>query len=350
MDPLDIDEIVYHLRDLRPLVSGKRFLITGSQGFLGRYFVETLLQMNILMQAEGFDPCEIIAMDNMVTAGKLGEEVTSDKAVTFTQQDVIQPFYPEKPVDYILHLAGIASPYYYRKMPLETLDVATKGLRNVLEVARISKARILFFSSSEIYGDPDPRFVPTNEEYRGYVSSMGARACYDESKRLGETLVKIYQTQYGTAGMIVRPFNVYGPGMQKTDYRVLPNFAAKIISGEPVDIYEPGTQTRTFCYITDAIEGFLRVLFLGLPGEAYNIGKPSPELTMRELFDRIRLTYPQATARIIPHPSTYPADEPQRRCPDISKAEVQVGYRPRVDIDTGLQRFFDWAKKTYPVS
>lgn len=332
---------------------GKRVLITGARGFLGRYITAALMYLNAEFLRK---PCEVVSLDNLITAGPFGEEGDADKNLAFVNHDIVKPFYPERPVDYVLHLAGIASPYYYRKWPLETLEVATTGLKNVLELAKKSGARILFFSSSEIYGDPDSKHVPTKESYHGNVSCLGARACYDESKRLGETLVRIYHTHYGVAGMIVRPFNVYGPGMQKMDYRVLPNFAAKVFAGEPLMVYGSGNQTRTFCYVTDAIVGFLQVLVNGQPGEPYNIGNPSPEISMLGLVQEIRsiigedpdfLNVPLVRSEVIEHPDTYPADEPQRRCPDISKAILHVGYEPTVALGDGLTRFLKWASQAY---
>jgi len=219
----DIETICERLGPSGREFAGKRILITGARGFLGRYITDVLLRLNATTLES---PCEVIAIDNLITSGQLGGELPKDRAIAFVKHDIVKPFYPERPVDYVLHLAGIASPYYYRKWPLETLEVATTGLKNVLELAKASGARILFFSSSEIYGDPDANHVPTSESYNGHVSCLGARACYDESKRLGETLVRIYHTHFGVKGMMVRPFNVYGPGMQKLDYRVLPNFAA----------------------------------------------------------------------------------------------------------------------------
>lgn len=342
----DIAEITTSLGELGKVFAGKRILITGARGFLGRYFTDVFMKLN---ETTPGNPCEVIAIDNLRTSGALGGEIPKDRNLAFVNHDIIKPFYPERPVDFVLHAAGIASPFYYRKWPLETLEVATTGLRNVLELAKGSNARLLFFSSSEIYGDPDPAHVPTTESYHGNVSCLGARACYDESKRLGETLVRIYQTQFGVQGMIVRPFNVYGPGMQKYDYRVLPNFAAHILANEPVNVYGTGKQTRTFCYITDAIRGFLQVLVNGIPGEPYNIGNPTPEITMLDLVKTIARAVPNVKVdyRVIEHPDTYPADEPQRRCPDIMKARLQVGYEPKVDLEDGLGRFFEWARKAY---
>jgi UDP-glucuronate decarboxylase len=342
----DIDEIGASLGEAAHAFAGKRILITGARGFLGRYLTDVFLRLNAKTLS---DPCEVIAIDNLLTSGQLGADLPRDRSMAFVHHDIIKPFYPERPVDFVLHLAGIASPYYYRKWPLETLEVATTGLKNVLELAKGSGAKLLFFSSSEIYGDPDPAHVPTKESYHGNVSSLGARACYDESKRLGETLVRVYQTHFGVHGMIVRPFNVYGPGMQKLDYRVLPNFAARILAGEPVNVYGTGNQTRTFCYVTDAIRGFLQVLVNGLPGEPYNIGNPEPEISVLQLVQILQRTLPELDVkyRLIEHPDTYPADEPQRRCPDITKACLQAGYEPRVPIEDGLRRFFHWAKTAY---
>ncbi len=342
----DIEEISESLGSLAQAFAGKRILITGARGFLGRYLTDLFLALNSKVLEQ---PCEVIGIDNLMTSGQLGNELPRDRHLAFVKHDIIKPFYPERPVDYVLHLAGIASPYYYRKWPLETLEVATTGLKNMLELAKGCGARLLFFSSSEIYGDPDSAHLPTKESYHGYVSCLGARSCYDESKRLGETLVRIYHTHYGVPGMIVRPFNVYGPGMQKLDYRVLPNFAGHILAGEPVNVYGTGKQTRTFCYVTDAIRGFLQVLVSGLPGEPYNIGNPEPEISILDLVHIIERTMPDLGVkyRVIEHPDTYPADEPQRRCPDITKARLQVGYEPRISIDTGLRRFFDWAKTAY---
>lgn len=175
--------------------------------------------------------------------------------------------------------------------------------------------------------------------------------CYDESKRLGETLVKIYSDR-GVSASIVRPFNVYGPGMQHTDARVLPNFAARMAKGEALQVYGDGRQTRTYCYVTDAIDGFLRALVLGRPGEPYNIGNPRPEVSVLELADEVHriagLLAQIKGIEVLPHPASYPADEPSRRCPNIGKASRDLGYEPRVELADGLRRFFDWALATYP--
>lgn len=786
----DVEEIAKSLGPLADRFSGKRILLTGGRGFLGRYFTDVFqwLNKNVFWDS-GRPLCELIVLDNFVTAGEHGRDIPNAKDVAFVEHDIIKPFYPERPVDYILHAAGIASPYYYRQYPLETLEVATTGLANVLRLAQgHGGCKLLFFSSSEIYGDPDAANVPTREDYNGSVSCLGARACYDESKRLGETLVRIFHEKYGVHGTIVRPFNCltadqkvfyqlngkaflesfeacfartggdpsgvlvpsfdrsdlsiqmrpvsaimrrqssedvftistkwgrsvtvtgdhvlfrridgvisevaardvlvgdcvsicrslniesegmapffisdlvpnehlsfrspavrdlvgsrcnalrmahetgggdprmfsskcqkwmakdrlpaavfeaagvdhldseeicyrssntfvknritdvdgflwllgytladghvrkgdgdyfivysdkhvkyldkvhdlmkrlfglesslyerdsvapvlvarskvvvelfeslgfaasgddkripgwvmslspnqvskflhgfwcgdgnhdaktsgnfilfynsnrnvisglnalllrlghvgsvyefqtrarpdgpdliayrielhgvsgvqvddlhavrpsgddvefapvtsvskssydgfvydftvpgtanffagdlgvmvhncYGPGMQKTDYRVLPNFGAKILANEPLQVYGGGAQTRTFCYVTDAIRGFLQVLVDGTAGEPYNIGNPEPEISMVDLADRIgSVLNKEVRYELVPYPDTYPADEPNRRCPDISKAVEHLGYAPTVELDDGLRRFFGWAEKAY---
>jgi UDP-glucuronate decarboxylase len=344
----DIEEIVAHL-SIKALneFGGKHILLTGGRGFLGRYFTAVFQHLNQThLQA---NPVRITVMDNLISAGPEGADIPTIAHVTFLNHNCIEPLPELGRVDFIMHAAGIASPAHYRKYPLETLEVATIGLKNSLEVARKNHGcRILFFSSSEIYGDPDSKNIPTRESYRGNVACLGPRACYDMSKRLGETMVQIYQQQYGVHGTIVRPFNVYGPGMQKTDYRVLPNFGARIMEGKKLQIYGTGDQTRTFCYITDAIGGFLRVLIDGVPGEPYNIGTPDPEISMKALSIAVGKALGRPVEYdVIDYPDTYPADEPNRRCPDISKASQQLGYAPRVGLEDGLKRFFDWAQVAF---
>lgn len=345
----DIEEIVSKL----PIgtlgqLQGKHLLLTGGRGFLGRYFSEVFHYLNENYLAEG--ALRVTIFDNLISSGILGEQDVSYPNFKVSQHNAIQAFPKIDPVDYIFYAAGIASPAYYRKYPLETLEVATVGLKNALDLARINPGcRIAFFSSSEIYGDPDAKHIPTQESYRGNVACLGPRACYDMSKRLGETLIQIYHQQYGVMGTIIRPFNVYGPGMQRTDYRVLPNFGARIADRLPLQIYGKGEQTRTFCYVTDAVVGFLRVLLDGVPGEPYNIGNPKPEVSMLELVEKVRDACGDKSIefQVMDYPDTYPADEPKRRCPDISKATQQLGYAPTVSLDEGLRRFFAWTRLAY---
>jgi len=341
----DIDEVCQRLAVPARAFAGKTVLLSGGRGFLGRYFVEIFahLNENILDQ-----PVNLIALDNLITSGQEGAIIPKIKNMRFVNHDVTKPFEWDGPLDFVIHAAGIASPYYYRAYPIETLEVAITGTRRMLELAEANSARFVFFSSSEIYGDPDPKHVPMAESYRGNVSCQGPRACYDESKRVGETLCYIYHTTHGTKTNTIRPFNVFGPGMQETDYRVLPNFASRIKGGEPLNVYGSGNQTRTFCYITDAMVGFLLVLLKGVSGEAYNIGNPKPEISMVDLVKRIEvLSSKSVEYNIVEYPDSYPADEPNRRAPDIRKAKLQLDFSPQVDLDQGLKRFFDWANTVY---
>lgn len=341
----NIKEVAERLGDQTREFAGKTVLLTGGRGFLGRYFTEIFAYLNEHVLQE---PVTVVVLDNLITAGKLGAEAPDRSGIHFVHHDVILPYEWDGKLDYVVHAAGIASPYYYRAYPVETLEVSTTGTRHMLELATRHQARFIFFSSSEIYGDPDPKHVPTPESYRGNVACNGPRSCYDESKRVGETLCYVFHTKFGTFTNVVRPFNVFGPGMQETDYRVLPNFANRIKAGEQLCVYGQGNQTRTFCYVTDALVGFMLIMLHGVPGETYNIGAAEPEVSMVDLVHRLEKTLGRKLkTEIIEHPDSYPADEPQRRCPQIRKARLQLGYEPRVTLDEGLRRFLSWTDANY---
>ncbi len=341
----DIATIAQNLGEDAKRFEGKTILMSGGGGFLGKYIVGVLCHLNETLFSK---PCRIISVDNYITGQKHPHFNYHDKKeVLEVWADVAHPLPVREDIDFIIHGAGLASPVYYKKYPLETIESAVSGVKNLLELARKNKniEGFLFFSSSEIYGDPDPSAVPTPETYHGYVSSVGPRACYDESKRLGETIATIYHEQFGIPATIVRPFNVFGPGMSHNDRRVLPMFAYKILNNELVPVHGDGSQTRTFCYITDAIAGFLKVLLKGKPGHAYNIGNDDTEISMKDLAALFTsLGNNNATYELIPYPENYPAGEPQRRCPDISKAKTDLGFTPQVSLEDGLLRFLEWCK------
>jgi len=340
----DIDEIIKRTQEILGRFSNKHIVLTGGRGFLGRYLTEIFFRYNQILNK----PIKLTVIDNLTVSSELGSMWSNYNNFKFIKSDASKKIDLGKDVNFVVHAAGIASPFYYRSKPLETLDVAVNGLRHVLNFASENNVKVIFFSSSEVYGDPDPRFVPIKETYRGNVNTMGPRACYDEGKRLGETLCYIYKNSFNVDVNIIRPFNIYGPGMQQNDYRVLPNFASNIKSDLPLNIYGSGNQTRTYCYITDAIVGFLKVILEGVSGEAYNIGNSKPEVSVIELFEIIQKILPNNVAKLkVDYPNTYPTDEPQRRCPDISKAQNHLNFIPTVDIEDGIKRFLTWTNLNY---
>jgi UDP-glucuronate decarboxylase len=291
----------------------------------------------------------VFAYDNFIASATTESALKEHRTIEFLSNNIItQPIVFDGKIDFVFHAAGIASPVWYRTHPIETLDVATYGTRNMLDLARAQGASFLYFSSSEIYGDPDIRHVPTSENYAGNVSCRGPRACYDEGKRVGETLCDIFYHAHGVHTVTVRPFNVYGPGLRERDYRVLPSFASRIKGGKSLEVFGTGNQKRTFCYVTDAIVGFMLAILKGVPGEAYNIGNPNPEISMVELAERVKvLLGDKVSYRVVDYPDGYPSNEPQRRCPNIQKAQLQLDFDPIVDIDEGLRRFFEWTERNY---
>ena len=343
----DVETIVEALRKKIGALEGKTVLISGGSGFLGSHFLAVLARLNKTIFKK---PCKVITLDNYVTGTRknpLGR--IADSNFTFLKGDICTQLNIDGPVDYIIHMAGIASPVYYIKYPLETIHTATIGTENLLRLARAKKSKkFLFFSSSEIYGDPAPEFVPTPETYRGNVSSTGPRACYDESKRLGETLCMVYHSLFKVPVVIVRPFNVYGPGMKQEDRRVIPQFLSCAFAGKTLPIHGNGLQTRSYCYITDALVGFFKTLLGKQSGEVYNIGSHEGETNLVDLAKALqKLLKRKLVVAKIPYPPEYPADEPSRRCPDLTKARKELAYIPKIDLETGLQRMIIWYEDTY---
>ena len=344
----DIEQIYESLIPTITKMSGKTVMITGAAGFLGRYFIALFQYFNSIYIS---NPINIIALDNHQTSPALRKDDfrRQDSNIEWIYGDAeIGAKLPDR-TEYIIHAAGIASPEHYQANPLETVDVAVTATRSLLEKARNTNAKFLYFSSSEIYGDPDISALPTNETYRGNVSSRGPRACYDESKRLGETLCWIYENYFNVHASVVRPFNIYGPGMMPKDYRVMPNFANSIIKNQPIRVYGNGLQTRTFCYISDAIIAFLLILVEGHKPDVYNVGNPKPEISIIELANLMKDFNPTpANIEVIDYPSQYPKDDPSRRCPDISKLQKEFNFYPKVSLEEGTLRFFTWAQENYP--
>ncbi|MCB9799355.1 MAG: NAD-dependent epimerase/dehydratase family protein [Candidatus Omnitrophica bacterium] len=336
----DIRQLAKALEPYYSFFAGKTFLITGAFGFLGRYIVNLLKYLNDEVLEE---KTNALLLDNFVTGYE--QRVIHDKHLRFHRHNVIEPFQTDEDVDYIIHAAGIASPAYYTKFPIETMDVGTIGTRNMLELAYEKNVKsFLFTSSSEVYGDPDPKFVPTPEDYYGNVSITGPRSCYDESKRFGETMTLAYWRTYGVPVKNVRPFNVYGPGIRPDDFRVLPNFIEHALRKEPIPIHGEGRNTRSFCYINDAIEAIFRILFSNHNGEAFNVGNPSNEISVKDLALMVAQSMPYKidVVHIDPPHAVYASSDPKRRCPDISKLKKLTGYKPRYSLQEGISRTIQW--------
>ena len=340
---INSNDIIDALGSLNQRFSGKSILLTGAAGFLGCQFVHYFKVLNdsgILNT-----PCNVYAWDNYLRGiPDWLNELDGSSGIIMEKKDIIKDIdYPEP--DFIIHAASIASPIYYRKYPIETIDSNVTGLRNILEYSKVNNIEsLLFFSTSEIYGDPDPSHIPTTEDYRGYVSCIGPRACYDESKRLGETLCVNYWQIHNVPVKIVRPFNNYGPGLKITDKRVVPDFFRDIINDRDIVILSDGKASRTFCYISDAIEGYLRLLLSDYNGEPFNIGADAPEVSIGELAEKIidisgkKLEVRYQTS----HDSDYLVDNPKRRCPSIDKARIMLNYSPKVNLEEGLKRTFSY--------
>jgi nucleoside-diphosphate-sugar epimerase len=350
----DLDRLVASLGSEFRAMAGHHVLITGGGGFLGYYLVQSVVHWNRTQSPA--HRISLTVFDN-ATRGLPGwlAPLDGSPGYRFVPHDMTLPLPRDAgPFDYIVHAAGIASPLFYRRYPLETMDANVVGLRALLELGRRQAeaghplAGFLFFSSSEIYGDPPPDQIPTPETYRGNVSCTGPRACYDESKRYGETLCVVFAKHYGMPVTVVRPFNNYGPGLRRDDGRVIPDFARRILADEDIVMYSDGSPTRTFCYSADAVAGYYKVLVRGRPGEAYNIGVEGPEVSIGELAERMRHLAAELfgyRGRIVLRPSPeqdYLTDNPQRRCPSIAKARTEVGYDPQVSLEEGLRRSLLW--------
>lgn len=312
-------------------------LIPGGSGFLGRAFTGFFQYLN----AHVFRfPVNVITVDNYIVG--TNPQMTPSNGIRHTTHDLAAPLYlklDRSPVDYIINCAGIASPAAYLKFPLEVLDVSYIGTRNVLELAVAKNSRVLNFSSSECYGDPPEDKIPTPETYLGQISSTSKRAPYDCGKKVLEALSHVFRTRYGVDVSIVLPFNVYGY-MGPNDYRVIPNFVYNAVAGKPITVYAPGTQTRTFVFYSDFIAGALLVLLCG-KDFAYNVGRQLGEISMLDLARAVETVFGQKDlVRTVSPPEGY-AEEPQRRCPEIRKAQA-LGYKPTIALHTGLERIKDW--------
>ena len=306
-----------------------RVLVTGGAGFLGSHLCDRLL-------AEGH---QVVAMDNLLTGSTDNiAHLAGNRDFQFIHHNVTDYIYLKGSLDAILHFASPASPSDYLELPIQTLKVGSLGTHNALGLALAKGARFLLASTSEVYGDP--QIHPQTESYWGNVNPIGPRGVYDEAKRFAEAMTMAYHRTHGVATRIVRIFNTYGPRMRLNDGRVVPNFVAQALRGEPLTVYGEGKQTRSFCYVSDLVDGIYRLL-LSEEAEPVNIGNPA-ELTIAEFAQVINeLTGNKAGIRYEP----LPVDDPKQRRPDISKARRLLGWEPKVDLAQGMAETITFFKR-----
>ncbi len=301
-------------------------IVTGGAGFLGSHMCDRLL-------AEGY---RVLCLDNFATGvGDNATHLADNPAFTVLDHDITQPFVPDEQPTLVFHMASPASPPAYYRLPLETLEVGSIGTRNALEIARQADARFLFTSTSEVYGDP--QISPQPETYNGNVSCTGPRSVYDEAKRYGEAMVMAYRRLYGMQTRIVRIFNTYGPRLQADDGRAISNFIRQALAGQPLTVYGDGSQTRSFCYVSDQIEGIL-ALAKSDYAEPVNIGNPDERtiLEIAQIVQKMTGTSSQIEFQPLPH------DDPLQRCPDITRARQILGWQPTVSLEYGVEATIRW--------
>ncbi len=312
-----------------PSLQGKRVLITGAAGFLGSHLCDRFIQ-------EG---CHVLAMDNLITGDiKNIEHLFPLKEFEFYHHDVSKFIHVSGDLDYILHFASPASPIDYLKIPIQTLKVGSLGTHNCLGLALAKKARILVASTSEVYGDP--LVHPQTEEYWGNVNPVGPRGVYDEAKRFQEAITMAYHTFHNVETRIIRIFNTYGPRMRLNDGRALPAFIGQALRGEDLTVFGDGSQTRSFCYVADLVEG-IYLLLLSDHAQPVNIGNPD-EISLKDFAEEI-LKLTGVDQKIIYKP--LPVDDPKQRQPDITKAREILGWQPRVNRQEGLKITYEYFKQ-----
>ncbi|MEE8168724.1 MAG: UDP-glucuronic acid decarboxylase family protein [Candidatus Hydrothermarchaeales archaeon] len=330
----DISAIVEALNKDNLSFEGRKVLITGGAGFLGSWICNVLVEHN----------AKVTCIDNLASgrskniAGLRGKE-----NFEFIEHDISRPIELDKKFDIVMHLASRASPFEFEKHPIQILKANTLGIWIALGIAKKHSARFLYTSTSEIYGDADPRFIPTSESYNGNVNPVGPRSCYDEAKRAGESFVKAYELQHGLDTRIVRIFNTYGPLMRAGDIygRAVPRFIDQALKGEPITVFGNGTQTRSFTYVTDEVEGILKLAAIDeAESEVVNLGSDK-ETNILDLAKLIKeLTNSRSEITFYP----LPKDDPKRRCPDITKAKRLLDWKPRVPLKEGLKSTIEWFK------
>jgi len=305
-----------------------RVLITGGAGFLGSHFCDFLLAQSY----------RVICVDNLITGSMDNiKHLLDNENFRFVKHDISEHISVDGEIDYVLHFASPASPIDYLRLPIQTLKVGGLGTHNALGLAKAKKAKFLLASSSEVYGDA--LISPQAEGYWGNVNPIGPRGVYDEAKRFAESLTMAYHREHGIDTKIARIFNTYGPRMKRDDGRVVPTFITQALSNKPLTVFGDGSQTRSFCYVSDLIQGIFKLMLSDI-NEPVNLGNPE-ELTISELAKTI-IEITGSQSKIINEP--LPTDDPKMRRPDISKAQSLLGWKPKVMLEAGLRKTIDWFK------
>lgn len=340
----DCNSIIHSIFPTLEQLSHSTVLITGANGFLCSYIVDVIAHWNKNYPDKA---CTVVALDNLKTGlGNRLSHLKGRKDIQCIVHDISTPLHIDGNIDWVIHGASIASPTRYRQFPLETIDANAGGTRNILELAKEKQSKgVIVLSTSEIYGDPDPAHIPTQEDYRGNVSCTGPRACYDESKRLAETLCYIYFNYFNIPVKTIRPFNVFGPGQRLDDKRIIPDLMTAALKKEAFVLYSDGTATRSFCYVSDAVEALLKILVAPhTSGEAFNVGNDEIEISMRDLAQKMTevtkktLGWQSEVRFAKSQDKYYTTDNPQRRCPDLNKIKNAIDWVPKVSLEEGLTR------------
>ncbi|MHA1794341.1 MAG: UDP-glucuronic acid decarboxylase family protein [Promethearchaeota archaeon] len=332
-----VDDIRHHLEKSKLTYKNLKVLITGGSGFLGSYICRVLVEQGAR---------KVICLDNFSSGKKENIESLLDKNnFEFIYHDISESFNPEENIDIVMHLASRASPFEFEHHPIQIMKSNTLGTMNALEIARMYDADFFYTSTSEVYGNPDPSHVPTSESYWGHVNPVGPRSCYDESKRAGEAFVKSYELEYRIQVRIARIFNTYGPRIRAGPLfgRVVPNFIEQALKNEPITVFGDGSQTRSFTFVSDEIEGLLRMAHPNIPqarSEVINIGNDN-ETTIVELANIIKeMTGSKSEIKFL----GLPKDDPVRRCPVLDKAKNILNWEPRTELKKGLEYTIEWFK------
>jgi UDP-glucuronate decarboxylase len=315
-----------------------KILITGSMGFISRNLIEkTLLHDERIKKVYGIDHIDSFINSNKYHHYKYD---LSENILDSLPNELFD-------VDLIVHTAGIPSPKFYKIEPFKTMFLNYDVTRLLLERMR-NDTHFIYFSSSEIYGDPDALHIPTKETYNGHVSSIGDRSCYDESKRLGETICYLFKNYKHKTTKIIRPFNFYGNYMKENDNRIIPKFISQAINNENITVFNKGEQTRSYCNIDDAVHMIKNICLEG-KSFVYNVGNMDEEITANKLAKKILEIVPNTNSKIIKidYPNEYPKDEPMRRCPNIDKYYEEFKEKPKINLKTGLYNFYQYAKKNW---